>query len=243
MKTDTVDILPVFTKVIFTEILSNELPQIGWIILNNYHKWRQHPYLICTDEKKYMEYLSLDKEALQTDDDNESIIRGHEQLTIKYTDKLWKRISKQHEIFSNSKYLRDRIYFTSYFSNICRNKYSNIRVYLFRSFTFNLLSTLWNFISRVIISGTFFLIFGNLYQIYTGQYKKYKLQQSIIEIRKRDMPQHYSSYEGNDKSFEEKEIEEKEIELHKVTDNMVTASNALTATIIAIVGLIIAITK
>ena len=243
MKLQTKDILPNYTKVIFTEVLNNDLPKIGWIVLNDYHKWRQHPYLICTDEKRYIEYFSLGKVALQTDDDVESIFRGHKQLTIEYSDMLWKKIENQHTIFVKSKYLNNRIYFSNYFSIICNNKFISIKAYIIKSYLRNYSSLLWNFITRVILSGSFFLIFGNLYQIYSGQYKKFKLQQSIFEIKSRNTPQIFSSYEGNDKSIEQKEIEDKENELHKLTENMVTASNALTATIIAIVGLIIAITK
>ncbi len=238
-------LIPNYTKVIYSSVFSNDQPRIGWIVSNNYQKWREHSYLISTNEDKLFEYSSRNITAMDNEDENEYIVRGYTNLVTVYSGKLWEKVLKQFGKYQKSSFIKKHITFNFYFSYVCRNKYIQIKSLLIRNLLIKIFSKFFNFLTRVIFAGTFTLIFGNLMQIYIGQYKKYKIKQEILELQKNRYIKTYNNnnYMGVEMSYEETELDNKNKELLEINNKIVTASNTLTATIIAIVGVIIALVK
>ena len=218
-----------YTKVIYSIVFSNDQPQIGWIVSNNYQKWREHSYLICTNEEKFIDYRTKNVTASDNEDENDYIVRGYTNLVTVYSDKLWKKVIQQFEKYQRSKYLKNYISYNFYFSYVCRNKYISITRLLIISKLTTIISMTWNFLTRVIIAGTFTLVFGNLVQIYIGQFRKYKIKQEISELQKNKYIKTYSNYNYTSavKSYEETELDKKNKELMNINNSIVTASNTL----------------
>jgi hypothetical protein len=234
------NLIPLFSKVIFSQIFSTEEPLVGWVISNTFQKWREHPYLITVDEELLNECMQNETLRNGISDYTDSVYRGHEKLVAIFTENLYKRIVKHHSKYNKSKFLKKNLNISYYNKLILNGKKIGIYSFIILYKVQNFVTKLFNFIFRVLILGTVWIVFGNVIQIYQGQYKKYIIKKKISEVKKNPLNRNYYN-SGVDQESVNSELESLENDYKDANEQIDKSSNAFLATIIALIGLFISI--
>jgi len=237
------ELLPEFGKAIFLEMWSDKQPNIGWILKNNDTHLIKHPYVITVDEK----LLKLWKENGTDWDDfyykNKNELKCiHEVLVIKYDGRKYKKFIKNYEKYLKLKRTNIKVY--DYNLYCFSHKVISLNMYIFHvtiGIIILFMSKIFRFILNVVILGTIWLFFGNIFKLYRNQYLKYKIREKIKK-QESEMPIDSFYYIGEyPVSPEDERLANLNNELKEVENNVDQVSLNVFTLLIAIAGLLLSI--